>query len=427
MYRQIPSARFAAALSVALLLVALGTGRCLAQGSYMSSAGPVNRSMGGASTAAPIDALGALYWNPATISGLECSELAFGMDLLYSNHSVSSSVGPFSGSTDAENGFFPIPNVGWVHHIPDSNLTFGLGLNSVAGFKTNLPSSLTNPVLMPQPLGLGRVSSEATFFQIDPMLSYRVTDQLSLGVGPTITMAQVGFEPFVFDAPNANGYPPARSTRYHWGGGLQAGAYYISPSAWHFGASVKTPQWMEPLHFNGQDAIGGPRDLRWKLDLPLIVSLGTAYAGFEDWIFAADVRYFNYADADGFGDPATFDSRGAVMGLGWNNVMAVGLGAQRRISDRWLVRGGYTFNESPIGNTNSFFNVAAPLIYKHTLNVGASLQLSPVTSVNFAYSYFLPAEVTGPIVLPGIGPVPGSSVTNQLDAHFLSFGVSTRY
>ena len=39
-------------------------------GFILTGVGPVNRSMGGASTAAPIDATGALYWNPASISGL---------------------------------------------------------------------------------------------------------------------------------------------------------------------------------------------------------------------------------------------------------------------------------------------------------------------------------------------------------------------
>ena len=40
-------------------------------GVVLSGAGPENRSMGGASTAAPIDPSGALYWNPAAITGLD--------------------------------------------------------------------------------------------------------------------------------------------------------------------------------------------------------------------------------------------------------------------------------------------------------------------------------------------------------------------
>ena len=61
-----------------------------------------------------------------------------GMDLLYSNQTLSSSLGQFRGSTKSENGFFPVPNIAWVHKTSNPALTFGLGLNAIAGFKTNL-------------------------------------------------------------------------------------------------------------------------------------------------------------------------------------------------------------------------------------------------------------------------------------------------
>src|ERR1700724_1691834 len=74
---------------------------CTAQeGIVLTGAGAVNRSMGGAATAAPIDATGALYWNPASITGLKRSEMEFGMELLFPHTTLSSSVpagalGPF--------------------------------------------------------------------------------------------------------------------------------------------------------------------------------------------------------------------------------------------------------------------------------------------------------------------------------------------
>ena len=62
------------------------------QGLMLSSFGPVNASMGGASTAAPIEAMSALGWNPASISGLPNSELSVGVGLLLSDPVVDSSV-----------------------------------------------------------------------------------------------------------------------------------------------------------------------------------------------------------------------------------------------------------------------------------------------------------------------------------------------
>ena len=53
-----------------LLFMTLGSVPARAQfGLALSGVGPINRSMGGAAVAAPIDAAGAFFWNPATISG----------------------------------------------------------------------------------------------------------------------------------------------------------------------------------------------------------------------------------------------------------------------------------------------------------------------------------------------------------------------
>ncbi len=417
------------AWSVGLVGIALlaFANRSFGQGAYVSTAGPVNRGMGGASTAAPIDALGALYWNPATISGLKQSELAFGMDLLLAKHKVSSTIGPLSGSTNAEPGVFPIPNAALVYHVPDSAYTLGVGMNSVAGFKTNLPSDPRNPVLAPQPYGLGRVSSEASFFEITPVLSAALTEKLSIALGPVIAMGQVGVEPFVLNAPNANGiYSPGRSSRYHWGGGVQAGVYYVCNCDWRLGASIKSPMWMERFRFFGQTATGAPRTLHANIDLPMIVSLGTAYTGWEDWLIALDLRYFDYADTQGFGDRAVYNAAGALQGLDWSSVMSASLGVQRQVSEKLALRAGYTYNQNPIKNSESFFNIASVLIYQHMLSAGATWNVSDRLAVNMAYSYMPQISRTGPVVLP-VGAIPGSSVTNTLSTHFLSLGVAARF
>src|SRR5690242_5787135 len=82
---------------VALALIAAGTFVLPASaqmGVILSGAGAVNRSMAGASTAAPIDASGALYWNPASISGLPGSSLDIGVEMLYPQTRLASSFSP---------------------------------------------------------------------------------------------------------------------------------------------------------------------------------------------------------------------------------------------------------------------------------------------------------------------------------------------
>ena len=82
-------------VAIALIVLAVGTTPARAQlGLAVGGVGPINRSMGGAAVAAPLDASGALYWNPATIAALGRSEIAFGAELLFPYTTLSSRVAP---------------------------------------------------------------------------------------------------------------------------------------------------------------------------------------------------------------------------------------------------------------------------------------------------------------------------------------------
>lgn len=412
--------------SIGVLTSLLPLQACFGQGAIVSAGGPIHRSMGGASTAAPVSAIGALYWNPATISGLERGELEVGLGLLSTDHRVESTFGPFSGSTEGDAGVYPVPNFGWVHRFGGSRWTLGVGVNSVAGFKTGLPVDPSNPVLAPQPTGMGRVSSEASFLHISPALSYAVTERLSVAAGPLIGTGQIGLEPFVYDAVNGDGtYPSGRATRYHWGGGVQAGVYYEGASGWNVGTSIKSPTWMETFEFQGQDENGLPRTLTAEIDLPLIVSIGAAFVSYRDYVFAVDFRLIDYANTDGLGDPSRFTADGSLAGLDWSSVFATAVGVQRRVSDRIQLRGGYTYNQNPIQDAESFFNVPSPLFYQHMLSFGGSYSLCRDVAFNVGYSHYFESTREGPIFAPG--PVSGSSVTNRMRANLFSFGVSVRH
>ena len=102
-----------------------------------------------------------------------------------------------AGSTEAEPGATAVPAVGWVHRQEGSPLTIGLGVHVIAGFKTNYPASTTNPFFAPQsnaagvPGGFGRVMTQAGFLQLAPMISYALSEQLSVGIGPTLTIGEI--------------------------------------------------------------------------------------------------------------------------------------------------------------------------------------------------------------------------------------------
>lgn len=413
-------------LAVAVLVLTAAAGTVMAQGVALRSVGPINQSVAGVATAMPIDSVGAIHWNPATISGLPASDVSFGFDLILPSTELSSSAFGTEGTTEGEPGVSPVPSMAFVRKSPDSPWSCGLGVFGIGGFRANYPASLTNPILMPQPLGLGRVSAEVDILQIVPTVSYELTERLSIGVAPTITMAKLVASPLFLGPADQFIYSDGVGTRYIWGGGVQAGLYYVTESRWHFGAAVASPQWMEPFRYHSTGVLGDPRLVEFHMDYPLVASLGAAYSGFDRWVIGCDVRYFDYANTAGFGGGG-FGADGSLAGLDWNNVIAVAVGVQRQVGERLFLRGGYCFNENPIGSGASSFNVASPLVIQHTVHVGLSWGFADNWLFSVAYAHAFENSVTGPITHPILGVLPDSSVTSTASAHALSIGVSKRF
>jgi long-chain fatty acid transport protein len=394
-------------------------------GIALSGAGPINRSMGGASTA-PLDASGALYWNPATISGLGGSELEVGLELLQPQTRLSSSFGPFSGSNSSDSNIMPLPTMGLVYRPDNSPWTFGFGVFAAGGFAVNYAQSTTNPILFPQAAkGLGPLSAQLQVMQLVPTVSLQVTDRLSIGVSPTVSVANLQANPFFVATPNLTGYPTASQGKNTWGAGVQAGIYYRTDSCWHLGASIKSPQWFQNFEYNSTDSLGQPRTLNFQMDYPLIATAGVGYTGFERWTLAADFHFINYHNTPGFSQSG-FDPTGAVRGLGWNNVFAIGAGAQYQCTDHLSLRAGYSYNTNPIDNANTMFNVASPMILQNTVYLGGSYNFTRLFTVSLAYAHAFENFIQGPFVSP-LGTIPGTTVRSSVSADSLMLGATVKF
>jgi long-chain fatty acid transport protein len=401
--------------------------------------------MGGVATAAPLDCAGALYWNPATIAALPASDCSVSCEMILPRSEVRSRIeagalGPgvpaiaMEGTSESDSGVAPVPAIAFVHKPQGQSWAFGLGLFGIGGFNGNYAASQTNPIFTAPPpngLGVGRIAAQLDILQLAPTAAWILSDHVSIGLAPTITLARLTASPAFFGpADDANGdgslsYPDATGTPYHWGAGFQTGIYYTGDGGWHFGASVKSPQWFETFEFSSVDELGRPRTFSSDFDYPLIASVGTAYSGIAETVLACDVRYFDYAGASGFGD-AGFDANGAAAGLGWRSVVAVSTGVERRLNDRLSLRAGYAFNENPVPDFQASANLASSLIIKHWLSTGLSYQAGHHWIVSLAYVHGFENEISGPIVTP-LGPIPGTRVTERAWLDSIIAGASVRF
>lgn len=419
----------AASATLALLCLLADSQLALAQGFVLSGVGAVNRSMGGAGTAAPLDAIGALHWNPGSITALPGSRVDFNVESIYDRHSLDSSLfgGAVSGSSESDTGVMALPAFGLVYQPNDSSLTYGLEVAAIGGFSVNHGPSLTNPILTPA--ALGKSYSKLAIMQVAPTMAVKLTDTISFGVAPTFNMAEAQLDPFGLAAPDdANGdtiftYQSAIQSRMRPGIGVQAGLF-MDTELFNLGLSLKSPQWFQKFEYETTDEIGMPRQVEADITYPMILSLGYAYKGWDRWLIAVDARYVDFSSTETFGDSAGFDGTGAVTGLGWKSVFLTGVGAQYQVTDRWTLRGGYSYNTNPIPDQAAFYNTQAAAVYQHVLSVGSSYQLTRniVSSITWVHGFH--NAIDGPWQSP-LGPVPGSvvRVDQEVDSLVMGLGV----
>lgn len=418
-------------------------------GLAVSGVGPINRSMGGASVAAPLDAAGAIYWNPATIGELGHSEMEFGTGILIPRTTISSrlpagalgaGVPPtsLSGNTGGNNGVFVLPAIGLVYSPTESPWSFGFGIFEIGGFGTNYPIDRRNPILNPQvPLGrgVGPLYTQYQVAQFTPTVALKLTDQFSVGIAANIDYGILYANPSLFSAPTLANSPlgpaPVYSSgmqgRARGGGGFQAGLFYNYSESWNFGASFNGPQWFDTYTWNAENPTNGnPARPRFGLNFPWTASVGAAYKGIDRLLVATDLRFMDYRDINGFRHGG-FGQYGQLRGLGWQNIFALALGAQYQWTDAFSTRIGYTFNMNPIGGSMTAYNLGSPNIIQHTIAIGASYNITQTFKLSLAYSHDFQNSISGPLVQPFVGRIPGSSVRTAATADAVYLGATVSF
>lgn len=415
-------------LSAAAMVLG-ATAEAKAQGLYLPAGGAAHMSMAGASTASPIDAIGALYWNPAAIGKLGRNEVEVGGAFLFPNFSLESTApGPFglrSGSTKSDSGTAVTSNLGIVFQPEQSPVTYGLGLNMIGGGAINFPGDINNPILAGiGPLGnvQGPIASNLLLMQLTPTAAYKLTNRLIVGVGPVIDIALTSFNPAYFASPDdSNGdgigtFPAATNQRPFWGGGVRAGLVYSMSDRLDFGFGYTSPQWFEPWIYHSNTELGVPRTLVLNATLPAIYSWGASWLATERWRLSTDLRYFDYANADLYGTPV------AQGGLGWKSIFAAAFGSRYQVTDQISVSGGYIYNDNPIPAPNTLFNIQAPLITQHMVTLGSTVNLSDALAISLGYAYGFPNSITG-----SVREATGVGVKIDTDVHMVTFSMQFKF
>ncbi len=228
-----------------------------AQGIVAPGAGPLLRSFGGTAIAAPLDAVGALYWNPATLSFLD-RRIDIGAELFWKDQAVESTIPPnllgpgvpptsVTGKTTSSDGMQLGPATAIVIRSKSkrwSRLTLGGGAFPYSGGGSNYPADANNPTLA----GLGGWFNSFVILTLPIAASWKFTEHLSLGFAIDPATVSWDWSRAIFAPPDTATISGTKVTLYApavgnsaYGIGAHAGAYYHSSGGLGLGLMIKSP------------------------------------------------------------------------------------------------------------------------------------------------------------------------------------------
>ena len=416
-------------------------------GHIMQGVGAFNMSMGGASTAQPLDISGALQWNPATVSTFEGKILKFDIGLFSGSPKLYSTFGPFSGSAEDDKGLSPMPAIAYVWGKPDSKHTFGVSAFGISGFGVDFaedlnypqdlqgnpnlnfnPNEPTNPINFPQFAGgFGNLYSDYMLLQVGFTWAYQVSEKFSIGVEPTINYGalEIGPNPIARPDFTGKGYPISDKAG-SIGFGAQIGVFYDTQDGFKIGASYKTQQYFGDMKFDSKYLDGSKApEVKFTMNYPAVYSIGVGYSK-TNFDFAFDYRYVDYENPEGFeksGWEVTDNGfpTGAVNGFGWKGISIISTGFQYKGFKKLPLRIGYTYSSNPINEDENltFFSMPATAIIAHAFQFGFSYPINDSFSFDAVYHHGISDGKTKGTMLnptPDVMGGPWNADTNPLGA-----------
>lgn len=374
----------------ALVAIASATSAWATNGDNLIAIGPIARSMGGVGVAAPQDAISAVFANPAAMCfGPYCpsSEVNFAGTAFMPNVQAKITVGGNTFEADGEDSVYPIPALGISAPISEAApfWRFGFAAYGVSGLGVDYrDTDLDQPSYADFggfPLA-GGTYTQLNILKFAPALAAQPLDWLSVGVAAHISYASLDFR-----NGQSSGFAP----------GVQVGVILKPMTNMHIGINYISPQEITHRNVYDFDGDGAADDL--DLESPQSVTLGLAYDFFGGALLAeADVKWINWADANGYDD---FD---------WDNQWVFAVGLQYRPIQKLALRAGYNYGKSPVnehdgfngapGNTTNvqgknlptyyyetFRIIGFPAIVEHHLTLGAGWSFTPRFTIDVGYMH----------------------------------------
>lgn len=434
-------------------------------GAWLIGFGAKSRSMGGTGVADNRGGVAAAF-NPATMVD-SSDEFDIGADLFMPPRKVKHESTRL-GFTDEEsnNNIFLIPSLGltykWNEKMTVGFAVVGAGLQTEYNQSVNSDScQRVNAGAVP---GYSAGDCPPTFYnalgttagpetgveliqmQILPSIAYKINNKHSVGaslaIGASYFRAE-GLEDFGSQA-GGLGFTQAEGdfTGGNWdssyGAGIRLGWLgKFEDDKLRVGVNYSSRVYMQK--FEGYKNLFAEQG---GFDIPESFAVGLAFDFTPAITVAFDVQRIYWSDVKSIGNPGpnVADPSNLLalcpqgtpqepcllggdlgLGFGWHDQTVYKIGANWTINEKWDVRAGWNYGESPIQPDQVLFNMLAPATPEHHLTIGAGHRLSETYVIDASLVYAFSNVINGPTPFgPGGATVTGSNAS--IDMAQLSLG-----
>lgn len=343
-----------------------------------------------AGSAAVAEDASTIFFNPAGMTYIEGTQVVGAFHLVNVNADFndkgSSSGGAFAPLGDEgpnAGGFAFLPNFFFMTTLTPS-IKVGVGVSAPFGLKTEYDDDQW----------VGRFhadKSELKTVNINPSIAYQVNDQLSLGAGVSFMRAEATLSRAVNFGPGGVGNVEIKGD--DWGFGFNLGAIYRLTPATRIGVAYRSEvkqklegdaKFTRPaLVPNAGPAADG--DVTAKVDLPASFTM-SAFSQLNDkWDLMGGVTWTEWSN---FEELRVVRDNGATLTVtpeNWHNTMRYSVGVNYHYSNMVKLRAGLAYDEEAI--KSEFRTARIPGNDRKWLSLGASYQMTPVSTFDIGYSH----------------------------------------
>lgn len=334
-----------------------------------------------------------VFGNPAGMARIKREQVSGGIALIQAKTAIGNASGSTRGSNDGDMVPFIGAPMGYYVKPLDDNWSFGLGLYVPFGLVTDYERNFQ-----------GRYHgdrSEVRVVTLQPTLSYRFNEQLSIGFGPTINRIDGELTSAINNPIPGAGDGKVKIKGDDTALGYNLGVLFELTPQTRFGLTYHSKV---DYRLKGDTKVSGPGfvigssagtyDASLELTTPESVDFSVTHELNADWTLYAGSTWTRWsrleeirADNKGVGGLLAGNLSSISEPQNWHDTWAHAVGAAYKLNPQWTLRAGLAVDQSPTNNLDRSPRI--PTGDRTILSLGAAWSPNEDMTVDLAYSYLM--------------------------------------